>query len=115
VIDLIPPLIEKQILYKFDPCRLRISCFYGDYLVVVNKYNEKNELQKTKLFLHFGHRNTRFREAYYTYRNDNQDDIAKIFETLAFRIYGEGNWSNNDRLRKGLAAISISKIMKRKP
>ncbi len=38
--------------------------------------------------------------------NDKSDKAyGQLYRILAFMIFGYGNWSNNDRLRKGLAPI----------
>jgi hypothetical protein len=108
----IPALIEREISFENESCRLRITCFHGDYLITVNQYSDENKLLKTRLFLHFGHRNTRFREIFFEYRNKGINDMAEIFRELTFQIYGNGNWSNNDRKCKGLTPISIKKFMR---
>ncbi|NQX64631.1 hypothetical protein HQN90_00685 [Paenibacillus alba] len=111
MIKLFPALLEKEISFENENCRLRITCFHGDYLITVNQHNDENQLLKTRLFLHFGHRNTRFREIFYEYRNKGINDMADIFRELTFRVFGNENWSNNDRKRKGLTTISIKKFM----
>lgn len=100
---MLPALIDKQINFKNESCRLRVTSFHGDYLITVNQYSEDNHsVLSTKVFLHFGHRNTRFREFYHAYRHKGFDEMAEIIRELAYRVFGEGNWSNNDRKRKGL-------------
>ena len=108
---MIPALIEKDISFENQNCRLRITCFYGDYLITVRQYNDEKELKETRVFLHFGHRNTRFLEIYYDYQNNGINDMENVFRELTFQIFGNGNWSNNDRKRKGLTPISIKKMM----
>lgn len=108
---MIPALLEKEISFENEKSRLRITCFQGDYLITVNRYSDDNQIVlKTKLFLHLGHRNTRFREIYYAYRDEGLNEVAKIFREFTFRIFGERNWSNNDRKRIGLNPISIKKL-----
>lgn len=107
---MLPALLEKEISFKNENCRLRITCFHGDYLITVSQYSDDNQLLKAKLFLHFGHRNTRFREAFYAYRHDGFNEVAEIFREIAFRLYGKGNWSNNDRKRRGLTPVSTLSI-----
>jgi hypothetical protein len=105
---MLPALLDKEISFENENCRLRITCFQGDYLITVNQYSDDIlVVLKTKLFLHFGHRNTRFKDVYYSYRHNGLNEVAEIFRELAFRLYGEGNWSNNDRKRRGFTSISL--------
>lgn len=105
---MLPAIIDREIIFDNENCRLRITSFHGDYLITVSQYSDDNQgVLNTKLFLHFGHRNTRFRQTYYAYRREGFNEVAEIFRELAFRLFGEGNWSNNDRRRKGLTPFSF--------
>ncbi|NEW06881.1 hypothetical protein GK047_12795 [Paenibacillus sp. SYP-B3998] len=88
---MLPALLEKEISFENEKCRLRTTCFHGDYLITVNRFSDDNQVVlKTKLFLHFGHRNTRFREIYYAYRDKGLNEVAEIFRELTFKSSVKG-------------------------
>lgn len=54
----------------------------------------------------FWARITDFKSRYISYHSD----YGNLYRVLAFTIFGYGNWSNNDRIRKGLRPIRFKQF-----
>ncbi|OWR32311.1 hypothetical protein CDO73_01495 [Saccharibacillus sp. O23] len=94
------------------PYLVRIVYSYGDFVCFIKEYDENESLIKPVKLIHFGHRNTDYRGYYYGMKNEH-GDFAEIIKEIAYRIYEKGNWSNNDRKRKGLKPINVKRKMEK--
>ena len=107
---MLPSLKEGNI--NIDLCRYHYRWIYsyGDYYCFIKEYDNAELLVKSeyKGIIHFGQRNTDLKHLYYYYKKE----VGELIRVLAYEVYGEDNWSNNDRKRHGLTAIRIKEYMK---
>ncbi|WP_047154400.1 hypothetical protein [Aneurinibacillus tyrosinisolvens] len=105
-------LLEEKMLIDGYDCDVRVVFSFGDLIVFIKKYDMQDELTMPVHYLHFGKHNTDLRQMYYWLKSEEEGrDIAEIIRLIAYKMYGAGNWSNNDRRRKGLSAIQIKKFL----
>jgi len=91
---------------------VRIVYSYGDFICFIKQYDSNRTLLKPVKLIHFGHRNTDYQDYYYR-MNIEYSEFAEIIKEIVYQIYGKGNWSNNDRKRKGLGAVNVKKKMEK--
>jgi len=104
-------LIENEITIKSVRCYYRWVFSYGDYYCFIKEYDDKGNFKPYfEDILHFGQRNSDFRKIYYFLKSFNKDK-AELIRILASNLYGQKNWSNNDRRRNGLSFINLKRLM----
>lgn len=108
---MLPSLKEGDI--NIDLCRCHYKWIYsnGDYYCFIKEYDNAEILKlEYKGILHFGQKNTDLKHLYSYYKKE----VSELIRILAYEVYGENNWSNNDRRRRGLTALRIKEYMKKR-
>lgn len=108
---MLPSIKEGDICIDLGRCHYRWIYSYGDYYCFIKEYDHAELLQSNyKRIIHFGQRNTDLKHLFYCFPKE----VGELIRRLAYEVYGESNWSNNDRKRRGLPAIRIKEYTKKR-